>query len=263
MSWKLGTRLDLVPHHSLSFFFFNDTATTEIYTLSLHDALPISALAIELEAAEARRRPHGGHCRNAAVTAMELQQIGQVYVGDSVPPRQHEGTVAEMRRQPLDASAGVGLLPGVDEVDEPVLGAAVAVFAVAVPLHGAGLERHAQVGRERAVVGHVALDALALVTERDHELLKAVGRVMHHDVPEDRPAADLDHGLRPHDGFLREPGADAACENAYFHAMLPSVPSIYPIAHLERHRPRRLRAWDALPRLQLAICVPSRLAAEA
>src|SRR2546430_17657942 len=31
--------------HSLSFrfFFFNDTATTEIYTLSLHDALPIYA----------------------------------------------------------------------------------------------------------------------------------------------------------------------------------------------------------------------------
>src|SRR3712207_8826241 len=26
---------------SCSFFFFNDTATTEIYTLSLHDALPI------------------------------------------------------------------------------------------------------------------------------------------------------------------------------------------------------------------------------
>src|SRR3712207_7048103 len=27
------------------FFFFNDTATTEIYTLSLHDALPISSAA--------------------------------------------------------------------------------------------------------------------------------------------------------------------------------------------------------------------------
>src|SRR5258708_24101348 len=27
-----------------SVFFFNDTATTEIYTLSLHDALPISAV---------------------------------------------------------------------------------------------------------------------------------------------------------------------------------------------------------------------------
>src|SRR5260370_15126831 len=30
-----------VPY-SFAFFFFNDTATTEIYTLSLHDALPIS-----------------------------------------------------------------------------------------------------------------------------------------------------------------------------------------------------------------------------
>src|SRR3712207_9004047 len=29
---------------SICLFFFNDTATTEIYTLSLHDALPISAL---------------------------------------------------------------------------------------------------------------------------------------------------------------------------------------------------------------------------
>src|SRR2546427_9692500 len=37
------------------FFFFNDTATTEIYTLSLHDALPICAL---------RPRVDGerGHC---------------------------------------------------------------------------------------------------------------------------------------------------------------------------------------------------------
>src|SRR2546430_4256547 len=29
---------------SINLFFFNDTATTEIYTLSLHDALPISAI---------------------------------------------------------------------------------------------------------------------------------------------------------------------------------------------------------------------------
>ena len=31
-----------------NFFFFNDTAPPEIYTLSLHDALPISAVAISL-----------------------------------------------------------------------------------------------------------------------------------------------------------------------------------------------------------------------
>src|ERR1039457_7176638 len=34
--------MSLVCVPCLFFFFFNDTATTEIYTLSLHDALPIS-----------------------------------------------------------------------------------------------------------------------------------------------------------------------------------------------------------------------------
>src|SRR3712207_7418932 len=38
----------------VSLFFFNDTATTEIYTLSLHDALPISA------AERALNDPHPG-----------------------------------------------------------------------------------------------------------------------------------------------------------------------------------------------------------
>src|SRR2546426_8944946 len=33
-----------VPPVVCFFFFFNDTATTEIYTLSLHDALPISVV---------------------------------------------------------------------------------------------------------------------------------------------------------------------------------------------------------------------------
>src|SRR2546430_10941274 len=32
-----------MPLQFLAFFFFNDTATTEIYTLSLHDALPCAA----------------------------------------------------------------------------------------------------------------------------------------------------------------------------------------------------------------------------
>src|SRR2546430_10494323 len=36
--------VSIVPE--FCFFFFNDTATTEIYTLSLHDALPISVLIV-------------------------------------------------------------------------------------------------------------------------------------------------------------------------------------------------------------------------
>src|SRR5256885_10668847 len=43
------------------FFFFNDTATTEIYTLSLHDALPISGPA----------QHGGGACGAAAARACQ------------------------------------------------------------------------------------------------------------------------------------------------------------------------------------------------
>src|SRR2546422_10639780 len=43
--------LTLTTAFIFSFFFFNDTATTEIYTLSLHDALPI------FERAPHRERP--------------------------------------------------------------------------------------------------------------------------------------------------------------------------------------------------------------
>src|SRR3712207_8862781 len=39
----------------LRIFFFNDTATTEIYTLSLHDALPICCWRLIGQASEGRR----------------------------------------------------------------------------------------------------------------------------------------------------------------------------------------------------------------
>src|SRR5256885_13850628 len=41
---------------TMPFFFFNDTATTEIYTLSLHDALPISACPGQRQRLRAGRR---------------------------------------------------------------------------------------------------------------------------------------------------------------------------------------------------------------
>src|SRR3712207_7123989 len=47
----ISVRLRVVTQFEIV-FFFNDTATTEIYTLSLHDALPIF------------RRADGGHCRS-------------------------------------------------------------------------------------------------------------------------------------------------------------------------------------------------------
>src|SRR6266536_6604568 len=64
----------LIQIHILSisfFFFFNDTATTEIYTLSLHDALPISDAPAE-HFAERPGFARGAHQRSEEHTS-ELQ----------------------------------------------------------------------------------------------------------------------------------------------------------------------------------------------
>src|SRR6266404_5420902 len=47
----LVCRLLLEKKKNIYYFFFNDTATTEIYTLSLHDALPIARARKDLRGA--------------------------------------------------------------------------------------------------------------------------------------------------------------------------------------------------------------------
>src|SRR6202012_6277161 len=55
-------------------FFFNDTATTEIYTLSLHDALPISRRRSRgSSCACARSAPRCGPCPRSEEHTSELQ----------------------------------------------------------------------------------------------------------------------------------------------------------------------------------------------
>src|SRR5256885_11189446 len=57
------------------FFFFNDTATTEIYTLSLHDALPISGLA---SAGGLSKDEATGNVKQAASgDQLQLQALGE------------------------------------------------------------------------------------------------------------------------------------------------------------------------------------------
>src|SRR6266705_2905534 len=63
-----------LSHFIFQIFFFNDTATTEIYTLSLHDALPISATSTSQNAARSASRCPGAleFCRSEEHTS-ELQ----------------------------------------------------------------------------------------------------------------------------------------------------------------------------------------------
>src|SRR3712207_6974593 len=86
-----------------SFFFFNDTATTEIYTLSLHDALPICRRSRPCDVSGSSALPRGfGH-------SGRLQCAGSVRCPvrtgidslTSVPSRSEEHTSELQSRQYL------------------------------------------------------------------------------------------------------------------------------------------------------------------
>src|SRR3712207_7157504 len=76
------------------FFFFNDTATTEIYTLSLHDALPIYARLPSRGFAEPRRPPPRIRLRNREPT-VHLRKVS------NSAPRSEEHTSELQSRQYL------------------------------------------------------------------------------------------------------------------------------------------------------------------
>src|SRR5438874_12817752 len=72
----LFVRLWYLSPLSFFFFFFNDTATTEIYTLSLHDALPISGRGARLSrllGCAGSRGPFGRPSNRSEEHTSELQ----------------------------------------------------------------------------------------------------------------------------------------------------------------------------------------------
>src|SRR2546430_15791912 len=71
------------------FFFFNDTATTEIYTLSLHDALPIC---LRLQQEERDRHPAGDRRAGARLHAPRDRDLHP-------PVRRSEEHTSELQSQ--------------------------------------------------------------------------------------------------------------------------------------------------------------------
>src|SRR2546425_6259759 len=89
---------------SFFFFFFNDTATTEIYTLSLHDALPILSL---VTSTAARRMtsadwrsvslPHPLAARHGPPPPATARTISSPRLRSSGPPRRSEEHTSELQ----------------------------------------------------------------------------------------------------------------------------------------------------------------------
>ena len=163
--------------------------------------------------AEAGRRPDGGERGKLAVRAVERDELPRGRRStDPVAPRDHERALTEVRLEPLDTATGRRGLAGVDEVDAPVgqVGCPCGWMSPVVQVDG-------EVAGQARVVGEPPLDVVALVAERDDEVVEPEVAVVLHDVPEDRVAADLDHRLGPELGLLGEPGAQPAGQDAHLH----------------------------------------------
>jgi hypothetical protein len=129
-----------------------------------------------------------------------------VAIGD-----EHDVGPAQVVLDALHAGAGHRGVAGVGAGHAPAL--VVAGSAVG-DVSGAQVERH--VGAEQVVVEEVALDHLPAVAQAEDEVVEAVVRVALHDVPEQRPPADLDHRLGPELGLLAHARALTTAEQDDF-----------------------------------------------
>src|SRR5260364_47922 len=78
VAFSLGCAARALRHPILRVFFFNDTATTEIYTLSLHDALPIYCPARDGRQSEWRHRLRGPFGAGADRKSTRLNSSHQI-----------------------------------------------------------------------------------------------------------------------------------------------------------------------------------------
>src|SRR6266478_1101275 len=109
----------------LFFFFFNDTATTEIYTLSLHDALPI------LRSRQLKRQPpdqrkgettrlfdrrlkHGSPARLALTVVLAHGELLRQQLVEFHAPPGRQRAAAES----LLIRSGAGMMQGVDGLEK-------------------------------------------------------------------------------------------------------------------------------------------------
>src|SRR3712207_9269993 len=76
------------------FFFFNDTATTEIYTLSLHDALPISDLIVHRALISAHR--WGPDPRADGLSEQDVERLDET--GELISNAERRSMMAEDRK---------------------------------------------------------------------------------------------------------------------------------------------------------------------
>ena len=163
-------------------------------------------------------RTHREEHRRLPTLVECLDEVRKRCVREAVTVRGQEGVVADMRRYGLQPLTDRGVDPGVDEGDPPLV--ELAREELELRTVRAAVE-HEVVEHRPVVREEVVLDDFALVPQAQNELVVTPHRVVAHDVPEDRLAADLDHRLGDALRLLAHAHTEATAEDHHFHLATP------------------------------------------
>jgi hypothetical protein len=143
---------------------------------------------------------------------VKSDERAEIRIGQAVAIRADEPIVTDMLAESPHSPSGHGLEPGVHEADAPV---------ELTPVEDPG-PAVTQVDDEVALVRHdvpeIFLDHVPAVSAGDEEVTVPITGEERHEMPEDRPAADLHHRFRSGLRLFRQPGATTAGEDDDHHA---------------------------------------------
>src|SRR5262245_21871630 len=164
--------------------------------------------------------PHGQKARGHVVATEVIEIRRQVQIGEAVGVVGHEHVVVVTQEalHGLQALPEVRVQAGVDERDPPVLDVATEDLDVL-----ATLREHEVVGQTLVVVQEVLLDRVTAKAEAENEVVVPEVRIILHQMPDDRPVADVHHRLGDRLRVLPEPGAQTTAEEHELHRLLRSV----------------------------------------
>ena len=147
---------------------------------------------------------------------VEAFQLAKIQVGQAVAVGQVEVFAFDVALDALHPAAGHRVQAGFHQRDAPIFAGRAVVYFHPV----GGVQLDGEVAVVEAVVEEKALDEPALVAQAEDEIPVSAGGVAFHDVPEDGPAADGQHGLGQVLGHVADTRALPAAKKDDLHARL-------------------------------------------
>ena len=169
------------------------------------------SLVVHLQHAEPLAHVDACNSGNLSVLSVELQKLVQIHVGHSVPVGEQEGLVPHIILNPLDAASCHGVQSRIHQRHLPRL------RVVVVDLHLVVGQVKGHVGGMEEVIGKKLLHHILLISQADDEFMESILGIVLHNVPQNRPLANLDHGLGLQMAFLADPGSESPCQYYNFH----------------------------------------------